>query len=54
MGALEVFGFKHDLTGPSDHPVDAGTSTGWHVQIDAVVWNFMQHFHLGSVTGCQY
>jgi hypothetical protein len=28
MRALEVFGFKHDLTGASNHPVDAldGTS----------------------------
>jgi hypothetical protein len=28
MRALEVVGFKHDLSGPSDHPVDAldGTS----------------------------
>ncbi len=46
MRALEVFGFKYYLTGPSDHPVNAPDG------IDAVVRNFTQHFHLGSGTGC--
>jgi hypothetical protein len=27
MRALEVFGFKHYLSGPSDHPVDAPDGT---------------------------
>jgi hypothetical protein len=27
MRALEVFGFKHSLSGPSDHPVDAPDGT---------------------------
>ncbi len=27
MRALEVFGFRHNLTGPSDHRVDASDGT---------------------------
>ncbi len=51
MRALEVFGFKHDLTGPSNHPVDAPDGTSESMAFDAVVRNFTQHFHLGSGTG---
>ncbi len=49
MSVLEVFGFKHYLTGPSDHQVDA--LDGSHVQINGVIWNITQYFHLGSVIG---
>ena len=48
MRALEVFGFKHYLSGPSDHPVDAPDGT-----YELMLWNFTQHFHLGSGTGCK-
>jgi hypothetical protein len=46
MRALEVFGYKHYLSGPPSR------CSGWHVQIDAVVRNLTQHFHLGSDMGC--
>ncbi len=47
MGALEVFGFKHDLTGPSDHPVDAMLSSG--ISRNIFIWVL-----LPTVTGCDH
>jgi hypothetical protein len=47
MRALEVFGFKQYLSGPSDHPVDAPDGTSESM----LSWNLTQHFHLGSGTG---
>jgi hypothetical protein len=54
MRVLEVFKFgfkfKYYLTCWSEWL--PSKCSGWHVRIDAVVWNFTQHFHLGSGTGC--
>ncbi len=39
MRALEVFGFKHYLSGPSDHPVDAPDGTSESMLLSGIQRN---------------
>ena len=39
MRALEVFGFKHYLSGPSDHPVDAPDGTSESMLLSGISRN---------------